>query len=46
MDNIIIEIQEDTSYKELAKKVAEIIKEDYGTHNIKPFLEELKKQLD
>lgn len=45
MENISIEIKAETSYKELAKKVANIIKEDYGQHNIDPFIKELVNQL-
>jgi hypothetical protein len=44
-ENITIEIKENTSYKELAEKIANIIKDDYGTHNIEPFLKELNKKL-
>lgn len=45
MQNISIEIQEDTSYKELAKVISEIIKKDYGSHNIDPFIKELTNHL-
>lgn len=38
-------IQEDTNYKELAKEVADVIKNDYGMHNAFDFLQELRKQL-
>jgi hypothetical protein len=34
------------SYYDLAATIATIIKEEYGTHNIKPFMNELQKQLD
>ncbi len=34
------------SYVELAVAVAHIIKNDYGSHNIKPFLNRLKYELN
>ncbi len=38
--------QNDPDYKELAKTIASIIKNDYGSHNIKPFLRTLKMSLN
>lgn len=43
---LIIEIEENMPYHELAKKVAHIIKTEYGTHNIKPFMKELFKEFE
>tara|TARA_R110000823_G_scaffold282351_3_gene400551 strand:+ start:755 stop:922 length:168 start_codon:yes stop_codon:yes gene_type:complete len=43
LDTIVIE--ESESYKSLAKKVAEVLIKDYGEHNYKPFMQELKKLL-
>ena len=45
MSNILIDIPENTSYKELAIAVANILKEDYGKHNFKPFVEALIAEL-
>jgi len=41
----ITKVDEDLSYKDFAKAVAGIIKEEYGSHNVKPFLDALKKEL-
>ena len=38
-------VDENLSYKDLAKVVSKILKEEYGSHNFKPFLEELIKEL-
>jgi len=40
-----IDIPENTSYKEFATAVANILKKDYGTHNFKPFIEALVAEL-
>ena len=44
-ENVQIHIPENTSYKDFAVAVADILKEDYGTHNFKPFLEALVAEL-
>lgn len=38
-------VDENLSYKDFAIAVAKVIKDEYGTHNIKPFMEELHKHL-
>jgi flagellar biosynthesis component FlhA len=38
-------VDENLSYKDLAKVISKILKEEYGVHNFKPFLEELIKEL-
>jgi hypothetical protein len=38
-------IPENTSYEDLASALARIIKEDYGSHNIEPFLKALQVNL-
>lgn len=35
----------DMSYSDFAKGVARVLKDEYGKHNFKPFLEALKKEL-
>ena len=41
----IFNIDENMSYKDFAAAVALMLKDDYGTHNYKPFIKELEKQL-
>ena len=38
-------VPEDTSYKDFAKAVAKLLKEDYGSHNIEPFMKALHAEL-
>ena len=38
-------VPEDTNYKDFAKAVAKMLKEDYGSHNFKPFMEVLHAEL-
>jgi hypothetical protein len=38
-------VDENLSYKDLAKVISKLLKEEYGTHNFKPFLKELIKEL-
>jgi len=38
-------VDESLSYTDFALAVAAVIKEEYGDHNIKPFMDVLKKQL-
>jgi hypothetical protein len=33
------------SYKDFAQAVAKVLEEEYGTHNYKPFLQELVNNL-
>jgi len=46
--NVTIELGENIGYDEFAKEVAFILKDQYGPHNYKPFLQvlvaELKKE--
>jgi len=44
-ENINIDIPEDTSYEEFAIAVANILKNDYGKHNFRTFIEALIKNL-
>ena len=41
-ENIKINVPENTSYQDFAKAVATYLKENYGEHNIEPFLKSLK----
>jgi hypothetical protein len=41
----IDKIDDSMSYKDFAHAIAKILKDDYGAHNFKPFIEELNKQL-
>ncbi len=45
LDRAINLVDENMSYKELATAVALQLEDSYGTHNYKPFLKELEKQL-
>ena len=38
-------VPEDTSYKDFAKAVAKMLREDYGEHNFEPFMEVLHAEL-
>ena len=38
-------VPEDTNYKDFAKAVARLLKNDYGSHNFKPFMEVLHAEL-
>ena len=42
----IQDVDENLSYKDLAKAIGIILKEDYGEHNFKPFVDLLKKELN
>ena len=44
-DNIASQIPDNYGYKDLARDIAYIIQNDYGSHNIKPFMEELSQKL-
>ena len=41
----IDKIDESMSYKDFAHAVSLVLKEHYGQHNFKPFMDELKKEL-
>ena len=38
-------IPDSYNYDKLAKDIAEIVKDDYGSHNIKPFIKSIIKYL-
>ena len=44
-DDILKAIPDNHSYKKLALDIGNIIKNEYGSHNIKPFMKELSKVL-
>ena len=44
-DDMLKAVPDNYSYKNLAADVANIIKNEYGSHNIKPFIQELSKML-
>ena len=44
-EKIIIDVPEDTSYEDFAIAVANILKEGYGQHNFRPFVEVLIQEL-
>ena len=41
----IVSNDPEMSYKDFAKGVAEVLIDEYGTHNYEPFLQELQKHL-
>ena len=44
-DDMLKAVPDNYSYKNFAADVANIIKNEYGSHNIKPFIQELSKML-
>jgi hypothetical protein len=38
-------VDENLDYKDFAAAVAKVMDEEYGSHNFKPFMDELKKLL-
>ena len=42
----INEIDESMSYQDFAKAVANVLREEYGTHNFEPFVKTLKDELE
>jgi hypothetical protein len=42
---IMIDIPENTSFQDFAEAVADKLKEDYGAHNFKPFMQALVNAL-
>ena len=45
IDNAISSVDDSLSYKVLASAVAQILKDEYGSHNFVPFMETLKDEL-
>lgn len=45
IDRAIAEVDESLDYRELARAVAKVLADDYGSHLYEPFLSELKKAL-
>ena len=45
IDNAISSVDDSLSYKVLASAVAQILKDEYGSHNFGPFMEILKGEL-
>ena len=45
IDKAIMKINDSMSYRDFAQAVGEILRDQYGTHNYLPFIEELKKEL-
>ena len=45
MDNAMIKIDDSMSYEDFALAVGKILKEEYGSHNYKKFMEVLHKDL-
>ena len=45
IDNAISSVDDSLSYKVLASAVAQILKDEYGSHNFGPFMEVLKGEL-
>ena len=43
-DNMLAVIPDNYGYKDLAKDIAFIVQDAYGSHNIKPFMEELSQK--
>ena len=41
----IIKVDENLSYRDLAKSISIILKNEYGAHNFEPFMNELEKNL-
>ena len=42
----IDQVDENLSYKKLAQAVAIVLKDEYGSHNFKPFMDELNNNLN
>ena len=45
IDKAMIKIDDSMSYKDFAIAVATVLRDEYGQHNYKPFMEELKKNM-
>ena len=46
INNAIMTVDPEMSYVDFAKGVAQVLIDEYGTHNYEPFIKELKKALD
>ena len=46
INNAIMTVDPNMSYVDFAKGVAQVLIDEYGTHNYEPFIKELKKALD
>ena len=46
INNAIMTVDPNMSYVDFAKGVAQVLIDEYGTHNYEPFIKELKKSLD
>ena len=46
INNAIMTVDPEMSYVDFAKGVAQVLIDEYGTHNYEPFVRELKKALD
>ena len=46
INNAIMSIDPNMSYKDFAKGVAQVLIDEYGVQNYEPFISELKKELD
>ena len=46
INKAIISIDPDMPYMDFAKGVAQVLIDEYGTHNYEPFIKELKNALD
>ena len=46
INNAIMTVDPNMSYVDFAKGVAQVLIDEYGTHNYEPFISELKKALD
>ena len=45
IDKAISKVDSDLSYSDFAKAVATVLEDSYGSHNFKPFVKELEKNL-
>ena len=46
INNAIMSIDPNMSYRDFAKGVAQVLIDEYGVQNYEPFISELKKELD
>jgi protein tyrosine/serine phosphatase len=45
IEKSIMKIDDNMSYRDFAQAVGEILRDQYGSHNYLPFINELKKEL-
>lgn len=45
LEKSIMKIDDSMHYRDFAQAVGEVLRDQYGTHNYLPFIEELKKEL-